>query len=45
MRTSIPGIFGIGDVIEKDLRQIITAAADGTIAAVEVSRYIESLEE
>ena len=44
MRTTIPGIFGIGDVIEKDLRQIITAAADGTIAAVEVSRYIESLD-
>jgi thioredoxin reductase (NADPH) len=43
MRTNIPGIFGIGDVIEKDLRQIITAASDGTIAAVEVSRYIETL--
>lgn len=43
MRTKIPGIFGIGDVIEKDLRQIITAASDGSVAAVEVSRYIESL--
>ena len=44
MRTNIPGIFGIGDVIQKDLRQIITAASDGSIAAVEVSRYIEKLD-
>lgn len=43
MSTVIPGIYGIGDVIEKDLRQIITAAADGTIAAVHVSKYIETL--
>ncbi len=43
MHTNIPGIFGIGDVIEKDLRQIITAASDGSIAAVEVSKYIETL--
>lgn len=44
MATSIPGIYGIGDVIQKDLRQIITAASDGSIAAVEVSRYIEKLD-
>lgn len=43
MRTSVPGIFGIGDVIKKELRQIVTAAADGSIAAVAVSRYIESI--
>jgi len=43
MQTKIPGIFGIGDVIEKDLRQIITAASDGSIAAVQVSKYIGSL--
>jgi thioredoxin reductase (NADPH) len=43
MATSIPGIYGIGDVIDKDLRQIVTAAADGTIAAVQISKYIESL--
>lgn len=44
MATKVPGIYGIGDVIEKDLRQIITAAADGTIAAVHVSKYIETLD-
>lgn len=43
MRTKVPGIFGIGDVIQKELRQIVTAAADGSIAAVNVSKYIESL--
>jgi|LGVF01.2.fsa_nt_gb thioredoxin reductase (NADPH) len=41
METRIPGIFAIGDVIEKDLRQIITAASDGSIAAVEVAKYLE----
>ena len=43
MSTSVPGIYGIGDVIQKDLRQIITAASDGSIAAVAVSKYIETL--
>lgn len=43
METKIPGIYGIGDVIDKELRQIATAVGDGTIAAVNVSRYIESI--
>jgi thioredoxin reductase (NADPH) len=43
MATSVPGIYGIGDVIEKELRQIVTAASDGSIAAVAVTRYIETL--
>ena len=43
MSTAVPGIYGIGDVIEKELRQIVTAAADGSIAAVAVSKYVESL--
>jgi thioredoxin reductase (NADPH) len=43
MATRVPGIYGIGDVIEKDLRQIVTAASDGSIAAVAVTRYIETL--
>jgi len=43
MSTSVPGIYGIGDVIQKELRQIVTAAADGSIAAVAVSKYIETL--
>lgn len=43
MATSVPGIYGIGDVIQKELRQIITAASDGSIAAVAATRYIETL--
>lgn len=43
MQTKIPGIYGIGDVIEKELRQIMTAAADGTIAGVHASKYIETI--
>lgn len=41
METRVPGIYAIGDVIAKDLRQIITAASDGSIAAVEVAKYLE----
>jgi len=43
MRTSIPGVFAAGDVRPKGLRQIITAASDGAIAAMTVYHYIESL--
>jgi len=43
MRTVLPGVFAAGDVREKTLRQIITAAADGAIAAMEAYHYIESL--
>jgi len=43
MATTVPGIYGIGDVIQKDLRQIITAASDGSIAAVAATRYIDAM--
>ena len=43
MATRIPGIYGIGDVLDKELRQIITAGSDGSIAAVEASKYINEL--
>lgn len=44
MRTNIPGVFAAGDVRRKSLRQIVTACADGAIAATSAERYIESLE-
>lgn len=40
MRTSIPGIFAVGDVRQKHLRQITTAVGDGAIAGQEVYQYI-----
>lgn len=41
METSIEGIYAIGDVIEKDLRQIVTASSDGAIASINVSNYLK----
>lgn len=40
MRTNVPGVFAAGDVREKEYRQITTAVADGTIAALEAEKYI-----
>lgn len=44
MRTNIPGVFAAGDVVEKNLRQVITAAADGAIAATAAEAYIQENE-
>lgn len=43
MRTSIPGIFAIGDVRETPLRQIATAVGDGAIAGQRVYQYINTM--
>ena len=40
MATKVPGIYAIGDVVDKELRQIITAANDGSIAAIQVGKYL-----
>lgn len=40
MKTNIKGVFAAGDVREKEFRQITTAVADGTIAALAVERFI-----
>lgn len=42
MKTKVPGIFAIGDVRQKDLRQITTAVGDGAIAGQGVYHYIEA---
>ena len=39
-RTSIPGVFAVGDVRTKTLRQVITAAADGAVASHYVEEYL-----
>ncbi len=43
--TGIPGIFAAGDCRTKAVRQITTATADGTAAALAACKYIESLED
>lgn len=45
LQTSIPGVFAAGDVIQKHLRQIVTATADGAITAQNAFHYIQTLEE
>ncbi|MDU5109177.1 MAG: thioredoxin-disulfide reductase [Clostridium sp.] len=40
MRTNVKGIFAAGDVREKEFRQITTAVADGTIAALQAEKVI-----
>ena len=41
MRTNIPGVYAVGDVISKKYRQITTAVADGTIAAMAIAKEID----
>jgi thioredoxin reductase (NADPH) len=41
MRTNIPGVFAVGDVISKKYRQITTAVADGTIAAIAIAKELD----
>ncbi|MEY8392353.1 thioredoxin-disulfide reductase [Lachnospiraceae bacterium] len=42
-KTSVPGIFAAGDVRTKQLRQVITAAADGANAVTSVERYLSGV--
>lgn len=44
MHTKVDGIYGAGDCVTKTLRQVITACADGAIAAQEASHYVQNLE-
>lgn len=43
MKTNIEGVFAAGDIRVKSLRQVVTATADGAIAAVQAEKYIESV--
>ena len=43
MRTNLPGVFAAGDIRRKSLRQVVTAAADGAIAAENAVKYVNAL--
>lgn len=43
MQTNLPGVFAAGDIVAKPYRQLTTAAADGTIAALSADRYLRSV--
>lgn len=40
MQTNLPDVYAVGDIISKKYRQITTAVADGTIAAMTISKEI-----
>jgi thioredoxin reductase (NADPH) len=40
MRTSVPHVFAAGDIVSKRYRQMTTAIADGTIAAIAAAREL-----
>ena len=44
MHTNVPGVFAAGDMCKKSLRQVITAAADGAIAAMQAEKYLSEHE-
>lgn len=42
MQTKVPGVYAAGDVIVKQIRQVVTATADGAIAVQNLLRYLET---
>lgn len=45
MRTNLPGVYAAGDIRVKNVRQVVTAAADGAIAAVQAERFLRQQDE
>ena len=43
METNVPGVYAVGDTRKKDIRQVVTAVSDGSIAAIKCDQYLNSL--
>ncbi len=43
METSCPGVYAVGDTRKKDIRQVVTALGDASVASVYINRYLQSL--
>jgi thioredoxin reductase (NADPH) len=44
MKTTLDGLYAIGDVREKSVKQVVAAAGDGAVAALNVVKYIKENE-
>jgi thioredoxin reductase (NADPH) len=44
MQTNVEGLYAAGDICEKQLRQVVTAVADGAIAATELEKYAAAMQ-
>jgi len=40
METNIEGVYAVGDATDKEVRQLVTAAADGAVAGYHISEYL-----
>lgn len=45
LATNLPGVFAAGDIVAKPLRQIVTAASDGAVAATSAEHYVTALKQ
>ena len=43
MQTSVPGIYAVGDIRSKEVRQIIVACGEATIASISVRDYLREI--
>jgi len=43
MKTTLPGLYAIGDVRENSVKQVVASSGDGAVAALNVVKYVKNL--